>query len=309
MCDPAFPVSVAPFTKWCDSGRVMSRPSRLLPFSALLAGGICVMLTLFAGFGSTDAELQEYIVVRHTLYEAEAGIANGEYEVETSYFIVNSHRWAPSSIPVPVTFNSADVIPGHDVPAILQQAIQTWNAATPSTFSFVWQGSSSGLTGTCNFAANLDGLNTVKFVNDLPPGVLGQTCTVWPAGAGANTPLVEFDMEMDITANWTSGPTTPAGHYDLPSTILHELGHAAGLGHSNSSSAVMYFSLPNGTQKRALASDDVAGINAAYPGGGTATPTPSVSPSPTPTPFPPTATVPPPETLTYKVRAPVISRD
>jgi len=288
---------------------VPSRPSRFLAFTALFAGGICVFLAASAGLGSTDAELQEYIVVRHTLYEAEAGVANGDYEVETSYFVVNAHRWAPSAMPVPVTFNSADAIPGHDMPAILQQAIQTWNGATPSTFSFVWQGSSAGLTGTCNFAANLDGLNTVKFVNDLPPGVLGQTCTVWPAGSGSNTPLVEFDMEMDITANWTSGPTTPAGHYDLPSTILHELGHAAGLGHSNQNSAVMYFSLTNGTQKRSLAADDIAGLNSAYPGGGTATPTPSSSPTSTPTPFPPTPTPPPPTNLNYKVLAPVISRD
>ena len=91
--------------------------------------------------------------------------------------------------------------------------------------------------------------------------------------------LVEFDMHLDDDLNtWTAAQPPEAGRYDIGSTVLHELGRAAGLGHSSDSSAVMFPSLKKATSKRTLAADDIAGLEAAYPGG--ATPTPTATPLP-----------------------------
>ena len=52
---------------------------------------------------------------------------------------------------------------------------------------------------------------------------------------------------------------------DIETIALHELGHALGLSHSTTQTAVMYaFAAPNGT-KRKLDADDIAGIRDLYP--------------------------------------------
>src|SRR5581483_2856268 len=53
-------------------------------------------------------------------------------------------------------------------------------------------------------------------------------------------------------------------NYDLFSVAMHELGHALGLNHSSSSSAIMYASYTN--TKSGLNSDDSSGIQAVYNG-------------------------------------------
>lgn len=50
--------------------------------------------------------------------------------------------------------------------------------------------------------------------------------------------------------------------YDLQTVALHELGHALGLEHSTDRTAVMYAYYPG--ERRALAADDVAGIESLY---------------------------------------------
>jgi hypothetical protein len=57
--------------------------------------------------------------------------------------------------------------------------------------------------------------------------------------------------------------------------MLHEMGHAAGLGHSceqdtkncsaEGQAAVMYYALSHGQMKRTLTADDKAGLMALYP--------------------------------------------
>ena len=58
---------------------------------------------------------------------------------------------------------------------------------------------------------------------------------------------------------YRTGGTPTACHFD--GTILHEFGHASGLGHSTHSNAVMW---PTINPYTALKSDDVAGIQAIY---------------------------------------------
>lgn len=52
---------------------------------------------------------------------------------------------------------------------------------------------------------------------------------------------------------------------DLESLLLHEVGHALGLGHVRSRDAVMFLGVAPATQRRTLTPDDLAGVCALYP--------------------------------------------
>lgn len=283
------------------------------PFALLVAGLICALFAVLVASRPVGAseEPAQYVVRIHTYYRAEGGaidVAETETTVSAQYF-VNAHKWDASAIPISVRYNPVGEPADYGLATVLQQSIGTWNAVTPSTFSFTWAGGGTGPVGTCGGSISLDGQNTVKF-EALPGVVLGQTCTVWNSNQGANAKLVEFDMQLDSDANtWSSAPATPAGKYDLYSTVLHELGHAAGLGHSAQSTAVMFATIGGGVQRRVLTPDDIAGLQAAYPGGGTATPT-ATQPTPTPTSSPvPTAVPTSLPSLTNRIRAPLLARD
>ncbi|NJD66438.1 MAG: matrixin family metalloprotease [Chloroflexi bacterium] len=167
-------------------------------------------------------------------------------------------------MPISVAYNASGAPAGIDAAPLLEDAISRWNDVSPGTFAFAWTGASTGDTGSCGTSVRRDGVNTVKFVDFLPLGTLGQTCTVWSISAGAGAPLVEFDMELSSTVQWSTAETTPGNRYDLWSTVLHEVGHAAGLGHTQDGTAVMYASLKAGTQRRTLTEDDREGLESAY---------------------------------------------
>jgi hypothetical protein len=87
------------------------------------------------------------------------------------------------------------------------------------------------------------------------------------AGGGEAAVATPFDTTAgtwagDIRLNSAAG--FGAGGYDLYTVLLHEAGHALGLDHSSSATAVMYPSY-NGV-KKALTSDDVSGIRNLYSG-------------------------------------------
>ncbi len=259
------------------------------PWAGLIAGVALFALALLDGppnGAATRAEAVrdgEYVVVRHVLLDGDV-ISRPESEEPGSVsaqYTVNKHRWGPNSMPITVSYNASGAPDEIDAAPLLEDAVGRWNDVSPGTFAFTWIGASTGDTGSCGASVQRDGVNTVKFVDYLPPGTLGQTCTVWSVSSGASAPLVEFDMELSSTVKWSTDETTPGNRYDLWSTVLHEVGHAAGLGHTNDGTAVMYASLKAGTQKRSLTLDDREGLLAAYPG---AAPTPSPSPSPSPVP-------------------------
>jgi hypothetical protein len=85
-----------------------------------------------------------------------------------------------------------------------------------------------------------------------------------------NSEPIAGDMHFDGSEPWSLGT-----YVDLYSVVLHETGHALGLGHSDQPGAVMYpyYKLVSG-----LAADDIAGVRALY---GTPSATPTVPPGPT----------------------------
>jgi hypothetical protein len=87
----------------------------------------------------------------------------------------------------------------------------------------------------------------------LGSGILAETFLPPPANGGTDAGDILFNSNV----NWQINST-----YDIMTVAAHEFGHALGLGGSTVSTAVMYGTY-NGI-KQALASDDIAGIQAVY---------------------------------------------
>jgi hypothetical protein len=100
--------------------------------------------------------------------------------------------------------------------------------------------------------------------------------TFYPAPP--NSEAIAGDLHLDADEPWRSGADV-----DLFSVVLHEAGHALGLGHSDRPGAVMY---PYYKLSTGLTDDDIAGIRALYGSNVPVT-------VPTPTPAPPAPTPPP----------------
>ncbi len=188
-------------------------------------------------------------------------------------------QWSANDIPVEVQYNpdwDPLFLSGRSA---MQWSIGQWNSVQGSSFRFV-EGPDTDAYASSNLC-NLqiaDGINTVRFSYLLPLGTLGSTCAV-VSGFQSGVPRVtEFDIQLDATADWEDGPQTPEWAYDLRSTMLHELGHALGLDHTDSAGGVMLPSIGLGEQFRTITSDDRAGVLAMY-GGASVTPTPTATPA------------------------------
>lgn len=293
-------------------------PLLLLVFGALAGVGAIVGQPALPTQATTT---EEVVVVRQVLVAAPDGsVAFEEESREIAELKVNPNLWDAEHIPVPVRYNADGEPGGLNVPGVLQTAVGTWNGAG-SGFSFTFAGNSDGDTGTCLDDFETDGVNTIRF-HQLSGLTLGRTCTIFGRGK-----LVEFDMELDSDANWSVATPVPRTSYDLPTTVLHELGHAAGLGHScrgpkepfgsapectgQLRGSVMYGVIGAGESRRELTADDLEAIRMAYPllaatPTATATATPmipatNVVPAPTQSaPFP---------LYQVRVRAMLLSRD
>lgn len=118
---------------------------------------------------------------------------------------------------------------------------------------------------------------------DGPGGALAHT--FYPAPP--NPEPVAGDMHLDTDEPWNTG-----GNVDLYSVVLHEAGHALGLGHSDRPGSVMY---PYYRLSAGLTDDDIAGIRALY---GSNVAPPPILPPPPPPPPPPIPTPTPTPTRT-----------
>ena len=178
--------------------------------------------------------------------------------------------WPASALPVPFVLalpRSRDV--GAEAGAELEVALRTWTRASCTAWRARYDGERAAVAAD-------DGVNIVLFHDD-----------AWPAelvsGAVAQT-VVHTDgsgryRDADIHVNgkdFRFSLDAAAGTLDLRSVLVHELGHALGLGHSDAARATMF---ATGLRWRSLEQDDVDGVCSLYPGVGVAgceaTPCPS----------------------------------
>lgn len=112
-----------------------------------------------------------------------------------------------------------------------------------------------------------DGVNLIGLSNpgQIPSYLLGKTITTFsgcgtPAGIQWN--LIEIDILFNRDINWWTGEGLPMpNHYDLETSILHELGHAHLLQHNNDLESPMYFQLTTGSMRRNLYAPSIDGGN------------------------------------------------
>jgi Matrixin len=287
----------------------VTRSTRLVaPLTVLVAGLLLVGLTQpRSSVRAADGGVVEIVqhvqveggVIERRSYveanEAEAAIAeSASGNGVAAQYNINPGRWAVSSMPVTVRVNTTLEAPRPPLTPAVQNAVDEWSSVSPTTFRFVLGPTTTAGPGLCdnnsqgNEDPHTDGVNVVTYVN-LQPGFLGLTCSYQPNDAP--NVQTEFDTELAYGANWGAGSIT-SDQYDLWSTVLHEMGHAAGMGHSCFSpstcvgaagDAAMNFALGHGQTKRSLTDDDRNGLRALYPLSGPTLP----PPSPTPTPIPP----------------------
>ncbi len=147
------------------------------------------------------------------------------------------------------------------------RAMATWRNSTGLNFI------TSGTTAVAT-AAN-DGVNAVFFDATLPVGVLGVAQTNFLGSANgscnnANTVWWASDIDVRFAPDppvaghpWQYGPALASGAaVDFESIAVHELGHAAGLGHRMAPGEVMNWNISNGVNVRNPSSIELNGVTA-----------------------------------------------
>ncbi|MEO8368749.1 MAG: matrixin family metalloprotease [Candidatus Solibacter sp.] len=225
----------------------------IMPASAELAAG--VPLEGCAGASTQSGPVGEYVLISRGWSRDAAG------HVDLRYFIGAL----------------TDQIPAVTARAEIERALREWTRYANFTLS-PSQAQGAGRTFDISF---LRGAHGDGYAFDGPGGSLAHTFYPNPP----NPEPIAGDLHLDWSEPWRTGATV-----DLFSVVLHEVGHALGLGHSDRPGAVMY---PYYKLTAALTDDDIAGIQALY-GSRAAAPKPAPVPTPVPTPTPTPPPVNPP---------------
>jgi hypothetical protein len=173
--------------------------------------------------------------------------------------------WYPRLVPVQFSVNDRKLelllnfAPGSELLPPVERALRTW-AVTPNI--------SAAVRGTVA-ATDLGGdrTNLITFADtprnrDVTSNVTAMTLT-WMVLEGNRAFIAESDIAINPKERVATDGREDAA--DLQNVLVHEAGHAFGLSHSGIASATMFpYTRYGETTKRALDTDDVAGIKAIY---------------------------------------------
>ena len=152
-------------------------------------------------------------------------------------------------------YNPANDPTGGGGLAALLSTHDTWNAVETSSFEFQYGGETGkcpSLVQECRGPQKFDGNNDVAWLSLNSPTTLGVT---W-----SGTSTDEADIALNTNFNWF---TDGVNHFDVETVLLHENGHALGLGHEDQLESIMAPSYT--TFQRDLKQDDINGITFLYP--------------------------------------------
>jgi uncharacterized protein YraI len=148
--------------------------------------------------------------------------------------------------------------------AATQQAVEAWDEVCGLSLVATPQGGDIMILWATGYHGDW-------FPFDGPGGMLGHT--FYPLEYLGE---LAGDVHLDMDEQWTLDPPTE-GQAHLPTTVMHEMGHALGLGHSQDPDALMWEEYDG---VRHLAADDIAGIQALYGPPDTEPAAPPESPEP-----------------------------
>jgi MYXO-CTERM domain-containing protein len=191
---------------------------------------------------------------------------------------IPSGTWPATALPVPFVLalpRSRDV--GAAAAAELDVALRAWPHAACTAWSARFDGERAGVAAD-------DGVNVVVFHDDawpaeLVPGAVAQTVVRTDASGRYRDADIHING-VDFRFSLDGAP----GTLDLRSILVHELGHALGLGHSTDPRATM-FATGSGLRWRSLEKDDVDGVCALYPVAGGTMAKSGCETTPCPSPF------------------------
>jgi len=172
---------------------------------------------------------------------------------------------------------------GDSFPALVSQiraAADVWNSVPTSTFRFAFGG-----MATPDIKMSAPSV-IVTFDDELPPGIVAMGGPITRADlATAPTgqdyvPIIQSSLVIGTdmrSPKESDSATGPSWSDRLFLTLVHELGHTAGLQHSWTSSVMSTEITRAMTKAHPLGADDVAGISMLYPGAGWTTKFGSIS--------------------------------
>ncbi|MEM6317659.1 MAG: hypothetical protein AAF960_08310 [Bacteroidota bacterium] len=209
------------------------------------------------------------VIVKNT-----AGSVVGTTEITVAYAIsslYSSFRSFPAKTRQNIKFTNRNEAGGYTMQlnapsgfanstavAPFERAANTWICNSGVNWQIDKAGTTTGFGN--------DGHCVVLFEPNLPIGVLGITTSRYKASgnsscSGHNTVwyLKEFDIQLlpnhrlgnSFEWNFSEAPPS-ANQFDFQTIVLHELGHAHGLGHVINGEEVMHYSVTHGTQSRTV---------------------------------------------------------
>lgn len=172
----------------------------------------------------------------------------------------SEESWTVSLVDAPATISS-DVVP------ILANAISQWEGADSPSNAIMDSFDGTQIVDRSKIGLEMNNQNEVIFDDFDQAGVIAVTY-VWGTviGPPSSRSITEWDQLYDVADFAWSTDNTP-GTMDFDNIATHEIGHAVGMGHPDSTCTLetMYAYADYGeTIKRDLHDGDITGVNKLY---------------------------------------------